>query len=113
LIGATFVIPPALELDRFFFTFPPSLDGNSGEGPEEGDPGALSADPKYPSVFKDVTEDDAVVDTIGDPGSGDPFSGLVLVIFHCLPSIGLYVFTFSPMQLRNAPVRPGVPGSGG
>jgi hypothetical protein len=39
--GAAFDMAPALELERFFFTRPPSFDGKS-DAADVGEPGALS-----------------------------------------------------------------------
>lgn len=104
------VIPPLpLEVDRFcFFTRPPSLDKKSAEV-GDGDPGALSTGPgpKY-----SLAELDTGVVTMGELGRGGEFDSGFNELFHCLPSMGRYVFTFSPMQDKKAPVGPGVPGSG-
>jgi len=55
---------------------------------------------------------DTGVDTTGELGSigdVDPPGGDT---FQCRPSTGRYVFTFSPIHDKKAPVTPGVPGSG-
>jgi hypothetical protein len=96
------LIPPALVDPRFFFTLPPSFDKKSGLA--LGDVGALPVDPwKYSLV--------AGADDSGDPGMVGEFEPAAAP-FHCRPSMGRYVLTFSPMHERNAPDVPGVPGSG-
>lgn len=80
--GTFLVTPPALEVERFFFTRPPSFERKSEA--EVGDAGALSAlpCPKY-----SFPPDDAGVETIGDAGKvGELEPGFGL--FHCRPSMG-------------------------
>jgi len=110
LVTGFLEIPPLpLEVDRFcFFTRPPSLVKKSGEV-GDGDAGTLSP---VPVLKYSVPEADTGVLTTGEPGRGGEFESGFNEVFHCLPSIGRYVFTFSPMQDKKAPVGPGVPGSG-
>lgn len=58
---------------------------------------------------------DVGVDTTGElgmaPGESASVAGMTL-LFHCRPSTGRYVFTFSPIHDKKAPLIPVVPGSG-
>ena len=102
------LMPPALEVERFFFiTRPPSLEGRNSE---EGDAGALST---FPGCEKySLALEEPAVGEMGELGSAGEFAPVPWAVFHCLPSIGRYVLTFSPMHDKKAPVIPGVPSSG-
>lgn len=75
-LGIVFAMPPALDVDRFFLTRPPSLDKKSAVA-DVGDAGALSTDPcpKY-----SLPVDDTGVDAIGDEGSVGEFEPFC--VFH-------------------------------
>jgi hypothetical protein len=83
-LATGFEIPPALEVERFFFiTRPPSLEGGKSE--VEGEAGALSTFPgceKYSFALVRPGE-------MGEPGIIGEFGSVTeWDAFHCLPSIG-------------------------
>ena len=76
------LMPPALEVERFFFmTRPPSLDGRNSE--PEGDAGSLSILEKYSLLLEGPA-----VGEMGDPGIAGELAPAPWLVFHMRPSIG-------------------------